>query len=83
VINAKPEVVFNGRWSKKLAGKPLSAAEADTRVWYVSEVRKTVADLKDNTPDGWEGQLKALEPHLAAVVAEHEALCADEVLGNG
>ena len=70
-------ICFNGRWSKKLAGKKVSSADADTRAWYLGEVRKTITDLKENSPDGWEGQLKALEPHYDAVYAEDEALRAE------
>ena len=77
-IGAKPDaVVFNARWSKKLADKPVASADADTRAWYLGEVRKTVEDLKTNEPDGWEGQLKALEPHYDAVFAEDEVLRAE------
>ena len=74
---ATEAVLFNGRFSKQLAGKPVSSADAATRAKYLLSVRETIEDLKTNEPDGWEGQLKALEPHYDAVYAEDEALRAE------
>jgi hypothetical protein len=72
---------INGRFSRQLAGKQLASLDADTRDWYVKAVRAAIADLKTNEPKGWQDQLKAIEPHLVVVEAEHEALRAEEAMG--
>jgi hypothetical protein len=72
-----PTVLFDKRFSRDHAGKPLSNADQATRGRYLSAIRTEIADQRDNQPAGFEAKLREFEPLLAAAEAEDEALRAE------